>query len=77
MSGETRTLSLVLGVLGLVPGLRAQDPDPVVMQEKLDAKLGEPWVEKGGWITDFAKAKEVAKKEKKLVFAYFTRSYSP
>ena len=47
------------------------------LQEKYDAKLKESWLVDGGWTTDFAEAKARAKKEGKLVLAYFSRSYSP
>ena len=46
-------------------------------EEKRDKKLKEVWLQSGGWITDYDKAREEAKKESKLIFAYFTRSYSP
>lgn len=46
-------------------------------EEKRDKKLKEAWLSSGGWITDYDKAREEAKKANKLIFAYFTRSYSP
>ena len=45
-------------------------------EEKLEKKLKEPWLVEGGWITDYDKAQEEAKKSGKLIFAYFTRSYA-
>ena len=45
-------------------------------EEKLEKKLKEPWLVEGGWITDFDKAQEEAKKSGKLIFAYFSRSYA-
>ena len=45
-------------------------------EEKRDKKLGKEWVKKGGWITDYDKAREAAKGSSKLILAYFTRSYS-
>ncbi len=44
---------------------------------KYDAKLKEAFLTKASWLTDYDKARETAKKESKLIFAYFTRSYSP
>jgi hypothetical protein len=35
------------------------------------------WFTGGGWITDFALAKEQSKKTGKPIFAYFTRTYAP
>ena len=45
-------------------------------EEKLEEKLKESWLVDGGWITDYDKAREEAKKSGKLIFAYFTRSYA-
>jgi hypothetical protein len=45
-------------------------------EEKLEKKLKEPWLVEGGWITDYDKAQEEAKKSGKLIFAYFSRSYA-
>ena len=45
-------------------------------EEKLEKKLKEPWLVEGGWITDYDKAREEAKKSGKLIFAYFSRSYA-
>ena len=40
------------------------------------AKLAKPWIKKAGWILDYDKALEEAKKSGKLIFAYFSRSYA-
>jgi hypothetical protein len=45
-------------------------------EEKLEEKLKESWLVDGGWIADYDKAREEAKKSGKLIFAYFTRSYA-
>ncbi len=47
------------------------------LQERLDAKLKEPFVSNAAWVLDYAEARKVAKEEKKVIFAYFTRSYAP
>jgi len=46
-------------------------------EEKLEKKLAGEWLKKANWITDFDQAREEAKKSKKTIFAYFTRSYAP
>jgi len=46
-------------------------------EEKLDAKLKEPFVSNAPWVLDYAEAMNKAKTENKVIFAYFTRSYSP
>ena len=67
---------LVVAMTALAAPAVAQDaPDP--MQAKLDKKLASPFIEKGGWYTDFDKAKKAAADAGKPIFAYFTRSYSP
>lgn len=64
--------ALALALALAVPAV-AQD----ALVAKRDAKLAESWVQKADWITDFDKARETAKESEKLIFAYFTRSYSP
>jgi hypothetical protein len=46
-------------------------------EEKLEAKLKEPFVSNAAWVLDYADAMKKAKAENKVIFAYFTRSYSP
>lgn len=47
------------------------------LQERLDAKLKKDFVANAAWVLDYDEALARAKQEGKLVFAYFTRSYSP
>ena len=57
----------------------AQPEEPTQEQLKrlLARRLAEPWVKRGGWITDYDAAKEAAKQSDKRILAYFTRSFSP
>lgn len=68
-------IALVSGSI-LTAGLAAQKS-----QEELKAlreeKLASEFLSKASWITDYDKARAEAKKSKKVIFAYFTRSYSP
>lgn len=41
-----------------------------------DKKLAKEFLKAGGWITDYDKAREEAKKSGKLLFSYFSRSYA-
>lgn len=71
--------ALVAAFLLALPGLvRAQKEKS---QEELikarDAKLAEEWLKNGGWRTDYEQVRAEAKKTDRLIFAYFTRSYSP
>ena len=46
-------------------------------EEKLAEKMAKPFISNAAWGTDYDKAKERAAADGKLIFAYFTRSYSP
>jgi hypothetical protein len=64
-------------VTGLALLLAAAASSAQSLEEKLEAKLKEPFVANAPWVLDYGEALAKAKAEKKLVFAYFTRSYSP
>ena len=51
----------------------AEDPN----QAKLDKKLSNEFAKKIAWEQDYDVAKQRAAESKKLVLAYFTRSYAP
>ena len=67
------TAALLLAVAGRAWAQQSQEE----LVKKRDAKLAEEWLKGGGWITDYDTVREEAKKSGKLIFAYFTRSYSP
>lgn len=74
---------LVLGALW-APAAQAQeaelkdgDKPKTELELKLDKKLATPFTKKVAWFTDLAKAKQAAKRENKVIFIYFTRSYAP
>jgi hypothetical protein len=69
--------SLAAGLL-LAPGVSAHATIPTEdMQAKYEKKLSKEFVEYGGWITDYDVARATAKKEGKVLFVYFSRSYAP
>lgn len=53
----------------------AQEQEALI--RKRDQKLQSAFLKKAAWRTDYDKAREEARKSGKLIFAYFTRSYSP
>ena len=60
-----------------VPAI-AQEPDEQAeLRAKYDKKLAKEFVSAGGWLFDYDEARAKAKKEGKLLFTYFSRSYSP
>ena len=54
-----------------------QQPDQAELKAKYEAKLTAEYLEFGGWLTDYDAARAKAKAEGKLLFTYFSRSYSP
>ncbi len=55
----------------MVTSASAQD-----LEAKRDKMLKSPFLKKAAWITDYDKALQESSKSGKLIFAYFTRSYS-
>ena len=52
-------------------------PDQATMKKNRDEKLAKDFLKAAPWHTDYAKAKAQAKKDGKLIFTYFSRSYAP
>jgi hypothetical protein len=75
---RTTTLGSAL-VCILVVGVDAQrrPVTPEQLVERKEQKLEEAFLKNGDWTLSFADAKKRAKAEGKLIFGYFTRSYSP
>jgi hypothetical protein len=59
------------------PALAQDDDKQAHYQAEYEKKLAKEFVSFGGWITDYDEAREKARKEGKVLFTYFTRSYSP
>jgi len=75
---DVKTLLLPsIALLLAADGLSAQGASQEDLKKLYDTKVSENWFTGGEWTADFSVAKARAKKEGKLVFAYFTRSYSP
>lgn len=70
----TKPLRGLLALVALAPAFLAA---PQSYEAKLEAKLKKSFIRFGGWETDFDQAKARAKKEGKVLFVYFSRSYSP
>ncbi len=75
------TLPKTLGLAAILAGGLASILPAQKSQEELielrDKKLASEWLQNADWITDYDKARAAAKESKKIIFAYFTRSYSP
>lgn len=72
------TLAVAAGLLSFFAGSACgQGPNQDDLIQRRDAKLAEDWITKAPWQLDYDVAREEAAKNGKLIFAYFTRSYSP
>ena len=65
--GTALALSAVLASTSLAQSL----------EEKLEKKLKSPFIQNAAWELDYDAALKTAKEQKKLVFAYFSRSFAP
>ncbi len=55
-----------------------QDADEQAeLRAKYDEKVAKEFVSFGGWLVDYDEARAKAAEEGKLLFTYFSRSYSP
>ena len=72
---QARTLlGALVSVLTLTAGLSAQSQDDLIAERA--KKLAKPIFKEGNWIFDYDEARAEAKKQGKLLFTYFTRSYA-
>ena len=78
----SRTASFLL--VGVITALLASQasaqmagPDEDALRERYESKLTESWITSNPWTADYDEAREKAKESGKVIFAYFTRSYSP
>lgn len=73
--------SLIAAVAGVVvvagAALVAFAREGETLQEKYEQKVAESWFKDNGFTDDYDKARELATKTGKPIFAYFSRSYSP
>lgn len=69
---KNRLLTALLMLALSATALQAQS-----MEEKYQEKLKKDFVSKIDWTKSLETAKKQAGDQKKLIFAYFTRSYAP
>ncbi len=75
---KTRSITAVLMASAVT--LSAQSTEGAEQENLLrlrNEKLAEAWVGGGHWLTDYDLARKQAAAQGKVIFAYFTRSYSP
>jgi hypothetical protein len=70
--------AVLLGAVLLSTGAHAQDsPEQQKHKRNYEKALTAEFISFGGWVTDYDVARERAKKEGKLIFTFFSRSYAP
>ncbi len=69
-----RLVGALAGALALTAGLSAQSQDDLIAERA--KKLAKPIFKEANWIFDYDQARAEAKKQGKLLFTYFTRSYA-
>ena len=60
----------------LIPALPAQKSQPQLVEQRAK-KLAKSFVTSAPWMLDYDRARAAAEKQDKILFTYFTRSYSP
>lgn len=73
---KTILLSLGAALLGAPLLANPQGPAPS-NEQKYQKKIHKEFVKYGNWALDYDAVRKQAKEEGKLIFVYFTRSYSP
>lgn len=68
---------LVMALLGIALMAGASLAQDQTMEQKYQEKLKKDFVGKVDWVQSLESAKAKAAEQKKLIFAYFTRSYAP
>ncbi len=74
-SGQKKKRAIPAAKLGAMQ--KAKPVDQATLKKRYEAKLLKPFVQKADWVQDYDEARAAAARGKKLIFAYFTRSYSP
>jgi hypothetical protein len=60
----------------LLPAQNRSQPDQDTLKQQRTEKLAKEVFKKAAWVADYDAARAQAKKENKLLFTYFTRSYA-
>ena len=68
--------AVIAGALGLTPALPAQTKTQDELIAERDKKLAKPLFQEANWFFDYDEARAEAKKQGKILFTYFSRSYS-
>ncbi len=71
------TTALLLGTVLLSTSFGAQDAEQERFKKSYEKALTAEFISHGNWITDYDLARERAKKEGKVIFVFFSRSYAP
>ena len=79
MAEPRMLVPLLAALVASAPAAAQSKVDPA--QQRLiklrDKKLASPFIGKSGFATTFAAAQKEAAQSKRLIFAYYTRSFAP
>ena len=73
---NTRLLPVAALLATVLPAQRQERSQDEYKQLRAETLAKEVFA-KAPWVKDYDKARETAKQEGKLIFAYFTRSFAP
>ena len=76
MLKSTLAGAVIVGSLALTAALPAQGKSQEELIAERDKKLAKPVFKKANWIFDYDEAQKEAREQGKLLFTYFSRSYS-
>jgi hypothetical protein len=76
MKKRATVFAFALALLA-IPAFAQKAPSLEELTKRRDAKLKEAFLSANPWMTDYDAVQEKAFDEDRLIFAYFTRSYSP
>ena len=68
--------AVIVGGLALAAALPAQQKSQEELIVEREKKLAKPVFHEANWLFDYDQARAEARKQGKLLFTYFTRSYS-
>ena len=68
--------AVIVGGLALATALPAQQKSQEELIVEREKKLAKPVFHEANWLFDYDQARAEARKQGKLLFTYFTRSYS-
>ena len=77
MKPRIALITLVSLVLAVDAAAQRRGPSQEELKETRAKKLAKEFLKNADWQLDYDKARDLAKKENKLILTYFTRTFRP